>query len=100
MAEPTNPLVAFSDAAAELVERTASSLVAVHGGNRGSSSGVHWRPGVIVTAEEVLERDEDIKVTLPGGRVVAASLAGRGSSPDVALPPFQPGRLPRAPPVC
>src|SRR6266700_3570430 len=74
MAEPTNSLVAFSDAAAQLVERTASSLVAVHGGNRWPSSGVHWSPGVIVTAEEVLERDEDIKVTLPGGRVVAASL--------------------------
>jgi hypothetical protein len=25
--------------------------------------GIHWRSGVIVTAEEVLERDEDIKVT-------------------------------------
>src|SRR5260221_13024604 len=84
MAEPTNSLVAFSDAAAELVERTASSLVAVHGGTQWSSSGVHWRPGVIVTAEEVLERDEDIKVTLPGGRIVAASLAGRDSSTDVA----------------
>jgi len=80
MAEPTNSLVAFSDAAAELVERTASSIVAVHGGGRWSSSGIHWRSGVIVTAEEVLERDEKIKVTLPGGRVVAASLAGRDAS--------------------
>jgi S1-C subfamily serine protease len=97
MAEPTNSLVAFSDAAAQLVERTASSLVAVHGGNRWSSSGVHWRPGVIVTAEEVLERDEDIKVTLPGGRVVAASLAGRDSSTDVAVLRFQPDGLPAAP---
>jgi S1-C subfamily serine protease len=97
MAEPTNSLVAFSDAAAELVEQTASSLVAVHGGNRWSSSGVHWRPGVIVTAEEVLERDEDIKVTLPGGRVVAASLAGRDSSTDVAVLRFQSDGLPAAP---
>jgi S1-C subfamily serine protease len=97
MAEPTNSLVAFSDAAAELVERTASSLVAVHGGNRWSSSGVHWRSGVIVTAEEVLERDEDINVTLPGGRVVAASLAGRDSSTDVAVLRFQPDGLPAAP---
>jgi S1-C subfamily serine protease len=97
MAEPTNSLVACSDAAAQLVERTASSLVAVHGGNRWSSSGVHWRPGVIVTAEEVLERDEDIKVTLPGGRVVAASLAGRDSSTDVAVLRFQPDGLPAAP---
>src|SRR2546430_1225392 len=97
MAEPTNSLVAFSDAAAQLVERTASSIVAVHGGGRWPSSGIHWRSGVIVTAEEVLERDEDIKVTLPGGRVVAASLAGRDSSTDVAVLRFQPDGLPAAP---
>src|SRR5256886_15330559 len=97
MAEPTNSLVAFSDAAAQLVERTASSIVAVHGGGRWPSSGIHWRSGVIVTAEEVLERDEDIKVTLPGGRAVAASLAGRDSSTDVAVLRFPPDGLPAPP---
>ncbi len=34
MAEPTNSLIAFSDAAAQLVERSASSIVAVHGGGQ------------------------------------------------------------------
>jgi S1-C subfamily serine protease len=97
MAEPTNSLVAFSDAVAQLVERTASSIVAVHGGGRWPSSGIHWRSGVIVTAEEVLERDEDIKVMLPRGRVVAASLAGRDPSTDVAVLRFQPDGLPAAP---
>ena len=94
MAESINPLVAFSDHAAQLVERTGSSIVAVHGGGRGSSSGIHWRSGVIVTAEEVLERDEDVKITLPGGRLVEASLAGRDPSTDVAVLRFQPDGLP------
>src|SRR5260370_23857293 len=100
MAEPTNSLVAFSDAAAQLVERTASSIIAVHGGGQWPSSGIHLRSGVIVTAEEVLERGEDIKVTLPGGRVVAASLAGRDSSTYLALLRFPPAGVParRAPP--
>ena len=40
MAEPTNSLLAFSDASAQLVKRTASSIVAVHGGGRGPSSGI------------------------------------------------------------
>ncbi len=97
MAESTNPLVAFSDHAAQLVERTVSGIVAVHGGGRGSSSGIHWRSGVIVTAEEVLERDEDIKITLPSGRLVEASLAGRDPSTDVAVLRFQPDGLPAAP---
>jgi S1-C subfamily serine protease len=97
MAELINSLVAFSDAAAQLVERTASSIVAVHGGGRWPSSGIHWRSGVVVTAEEVLEQDEDIKVMLPRGRVVAASLAGRDPSTDVAVLRFQPDGLPAAP---
>src|SRR5260370_4112592 len=99
MAESTNSLVALSDAAAQLVERTARSIIAVQGGGRWPSSGIHWRSGVIVTAEEVLERDEDIKVTLPGGRVVAASLAGRDPSTDVAVLRFQPDGLPAGPPA-
>ena len=96
MVEPGSPLLAFSDHAAELVERVAGSIVAVDGGGRWPSSGIHWRSGVIVTAEEVLERDENIKLTLPGGRVANASLAGRDPTTDVAVLRFQPDGLPVA----
>jgi S1-C subfamily serine protease len=84
MATSINPLAAFSDQAAELVERIAKSVVAVRGGGRHPVSGIVWRPGVVVTAEELLERDDDITVTLPGGRQVPASVAGRDPSTDVA----------------
>jgi S1-C subfamily serine protease len=93
MTDPTNPLAAFSDHAAQLVERAAAGVVAVHAGGRRSSSGIHWRPGIIVTAEEALERDEGIEVTLPGGRLVEASLAGRDPTTDVAVLRFQPDGL-------
>jgi S1-C subfamily serine protease len=96
MVESTNPLVAFSDHIAELVERTVGSIVAVHGGGRSSASGIHWRSGIIVTAEEALERDEDIKVTLPGGRTIEATLTGRDPTTDVAVLRFQPDGLPIA----
>jgi S1-C subfamily serine protease len=96
MAEPGKPLLAFSDHAADVVERVAGSIVAVDGGGRWHSSGIHWRSGVIVTAEEVLERDENIKLTLPGGRVADASLAGRDPTTDVAVLRFQPDGLPVA----
>jgi S1-C subfamily serine protease len=91
MADSSNPLAALSDHTAQVVERAAQSVVAVHGGGR--SSGIHWRAGVIVTAEEALERDDDISVTLPGGRQVAATLAGRDPSTDVAVLRFQPDGL-------
>jgi S1-C subfamily serine protease len=96
MAALDNLLLAFSDRVAELIERAATSIVAVHGGGRWSSSGIHWRSGVVVTAEETLERDEGIKLTLPGGRQVEASLAGRDPTTDVAVLRFQSDGLPVA----
>ena len=78
-------LIALSNALAQATDRAAASAVAVHTEARGSSSGVIWRAGVIVTAEHALARDEDIQLTLPGGRVVAAALAGRDPSTDLAV---------------
>ena len=52
---------------------------------------------VIVTAEEALERDEDIEITLPGGRQIEASFAGRDPTTDVAVLRFQADGLPIAP---
>jgi len=40
---------------------------------------------VIVTSEHALRGDEEIQVTLPNGRVVSASLAGRDPSTDIAV---------------
>ena len=78
-------LIELSDALAQVTERTAGSTVAVHTETRGSSSGVIIRPGVIVTAEHALRGDEEIRVTLPDGRAVSASLAGRDPSTDLAI---------------
>jgi S1-C subfamily serine protease len=78
-------LIALSNALAQATDRAAASAVAVHTEARGSSSGVVWRAGVIVTAEHALRRDEDIQVTLPDGRVVSATLAGRDASTDLAV---------------
>jgi S1-C subfamily serine protease len=96
MAEALSSIIAVSDATAQLVERAAGSIVSVRGGGRWHSSGIHWRPGVIVTAEEVLERDENLELTLPGGRSVEASLVGRDPTTDVAVLRFQPDGLPTA----
>ncbi len=78
-------LIALSNALAQATERAAAHTVAVHTEARGSSSGVVWRNGIIVTAEHALRRDEDVQVTLPDGRVVAATLAGRDASTDLAV---------------
>jgi len=78
-------LIELSNSLAEITERAARATVAVHTGARGSSSGVVWKPGVIVTAEHALRQDEDIQVTLPDGRVAPATLAGRDPLTDLAI---------------
>ena len=75
----------FSDAAAALVEATATHVVAVHGRDWLTASGIIVKPGVVVTAEETLERDEEVEVTLPDGSRAKATLAGRDQSTDVAV---------------
>ncbi len=77
-------LIELSNALAQATERAAASVAAIHAEARGSASGVIWRPGVIVTAEHALRRDEEIHATLPDGRVVPATLAGRDPSTDLA----------------
>ena len=51
-----------------------------------AATGVAWTDdGVIVTASHVLERDDSIEVGLPNGDTVAATLAGRDSTTDLAV---------------
>src|SRR5580693_4875120 len=97
MTDLDNPFLAFSDRVTALVDGAAANVVTVHGGGRRTASGIHWRSGIVVTAEEALERDDGIKLTLPGGRQVEASLAGRDPTTDVAVLRFQPDGLPSAP---
>src|SRR5690242_19081684 len=78
-------LIELSNSLAQATERAAVAAVAIHTEARGSSSGVIWRSGVIVTAEHALSRDEEIHATLPDGRVVPASLVGRDPSTDLAV---------------
>ena len=75
----------ISDAMQALVETTARRVVAINAGGRYAVSGIVWRAGLIVTADEALGDDEDFELLLPDGRVVAGRLAGRDPSTDVAL---------------
>jgi S1-C subfamily serine protease len=78
-------LIDLSNALARETDRAAAGIVAVHTESRGSSSGVVWRQGVIVTAEHALRRDEEIHLTLPDGRIVPATLVGRDPSTDLVV---------------
>jgi S1-C subfamily serine protease len=80
-----NELAALSNELAAAVERAGRSVVAVHARPRFSSSGVIWRPGVIVTAEHTIRREEEITVTLPDGANRPVTLAGSDAGTDLAV---------------
>ncbi len=91
-----NALLSLSNELAGAVERVAGAVVAVHARPRLPSTGVHWRPGIIVTADHTVRSDEDITIARPDGRTVAASLIGRDPGTDLAVLRVQDTDLPAA----
>src|SRR4051794_13579812 len=78
-------LVSFSNELAALVERSAAPVVAVLGRPRFNSSGVHWSPGVVVTAEHALRYEDEIAVLTGAGDRLPAEVAGRDPGTDLAV---------------
>lgn len=85
--EPLELLTSLSDALAAAVDHVAASVVRVEVHQRRSQgTGVVWADdGVIVTADHVLERGEDIEVTTSDGESLAAAIIGRDSDRDIGL---------------
>ena len=96
-----NELAALSNGLAAIVERAGRSVVAVHARPRFSSSGVIWRPGVIVTAQHTIRREDEITVTLPNGANQPVKLVGADPGTDLAVlglsePAVEPAPAPAA----
>jgi S1-C subfamily serine protease len=85
VANTRSSIAALSDQLADVVATAGASLVAVHARPRLPSTGVHWRDGVVVTTEGTIRQEADITVTLPDGKRIAATLAGRDRGTDLAV---------------
>lgn len=85
MSNKSNPLTALSDAMTEAVAKAGAATVLVNARRRFPASGIAFTPDLILTADHVVERDEDILVVLPDGSQVKATIAGRDSGSDLAL---------------
>jgi S1-C subfamily serine protease len=85
-AAETGVLGRLSNELAEAVERAGAGTVTVYARQRMPATGIIWsEDGLIVTANHVVEQNDDIKVGLPDGRSVAATLVGRDPGSDIAL---------------
>ncbi len=102
--EMSGGLLALSNNLADAVEQAGRCVVAINARasyrgaslTRMSSSGIHWRQGIVVTSDETIKREEDITIGLPDGRTVSATLVGRDPSTDVAVLKLQNVELPVA----
>lgn len=75
----------FSERLAAVVEEAGRSVVRVEGRRGAPASGVAaLAGGVIVTANHVLDPDEEIEIGLPDGTSTTAVLLGRDPTTDVA----------------
>jgi len=83
--KPDNAFSALSRQIEDAVERVSPSIVAVDARPRVRTSGVIWRPGVVVSTNHTVRRDEEITVTLQDGRQLKATLAGRDGGTDLAV---------------
>jgi S1-C subfamily serine protease len=96
MTDTRTSLAILSDQLADAAASAGESIVAVHARPRLPSTGIHWQDGVVVTTDGTVRRESDITVTLPDGRTLQATLAGRDRRTDLAVLRVAAGSLPTA----
>lgn len=78
-------LQAYSDELAAMVAQVSRSVVRVEARQRVAGTGIVWTAeGAIVTADHVVEREENIRVSFDG-QTFDAELAGRDPTTDIAV---------------
>ena len=81
-------LASFSQELTAAAEKSGPSVVTVHARHRVPSSGIHWRRGIVVTANHTVRREDDITVLIHDGKRASAKLAGRDPGTDLAVLKF------------
>jgi S1-C subfamily serine protease len=75
----------FSEGLSAAVEKAGASTVTVDARKRYPASGIAYTEDLVLTADHVVTREDDIKVLLPGGKSMAATIAGRDPGSDLAV---------------
>ena len=75
----------LSDGLTAAVEAASASTLTVDARRKFPASGIAYAADLALTADHVVTREEDIRVGLPDGKSVSATLAGRDPGSDLAL---------------
>jgi len=80
-----NPLTDFSNNLASAVEKGSASTILVDSRKRYPASGIAYADDLVLTADHVVTREDDIMLLTPAGKNLKATLAGRDPGSDLAL---------------
>lgn len=80
-----NVLVELSEALADAAERAGNATVLVNARQRMPASGVLYASDLVLTADHVVEREDDIKILLADGVEISAKVTGRDAGTDLAI---------------
>jgi S1-C subfamily serine protease len=80
-----SPLTEFSNGLTAAVETACAGTVTVDARKRYPASGIAYTEDLVLTADHAVTREENIKVILPDGRSLAATVAGRDPGSDLAI---------------
>lgn len=75
----------LSDQMADAVDTVTPALVHVNGRSGQGASGVVYADDIILTADHVLERENDITIETADGRTLSAQFVGRDQATDLAV---------------
>jgi S1-C subfamily serine protease len=78
-------LKSLSDGLSAAVEAAAAYTLTVDARRRYPASGIAYAADLVLTADHVVTRDEDIRIGLPDGKSLPATVAGRDPGSDLAL---------------
>ena len=81
----SNPLTDFSNGLTSAIEKAGASTILVDARKRYPASGIAYAEDLVLTADHVVTREDEIKVGLPDGKTLTATLAGRDPGSDLAL---------------
>ena len=78
-------LIQLSDAISARAEAAGDAVVAVRLSEDRHLTGTIWQSGVVVVSEQALPRKDEFELVVPGGATLAATLAGRDASTNIAI---------------
>lgn len=78
-------LTDFSNGLAAAVEKGGTGTVLVDARKRYPASGIAYAADLVLTADHVVTREEDLRIATADGKAVSATLAGRDPGSDLAL---------------